>query len=149
MSRDRRLIRQIIKFRQQHGKRNIALFFFIYAIYYIKIQCILIVISWCTNPGVTIGEIILNGCRAAASATTDDAIQVVPLPVRLRQFIARSKVVHRPGCRKRRISTLSLSVNFLRPEHHLFLHSWRDNYSKLIVVWLTGPDNTNSITSSQ
>lgn len=62
-------------------------------------------------------------CRAAASATTDDAIQVVPLPVRLRQFIARSKVVHRPGCRKKRISTLSLSVNFLRPEHHLFLHS--------------------------
>lgn len=152
MSRDCRLIRQIIKFRQQHGKRNIIVYialFFIYAIYYIKIQCILIVISWCTNPGVTIGEIILNGCRAAASATTDDAIQVVPLPVRLRQFIARSKVVHRPGCRKRRISTLSLGVNFLRPEHHLFLHSWRDNYSKLIVVWLTGPDNTNSITSSQ
>lgn len=152
MSRDRRLIRQIIKFRQQHGKRNIIVYialFFIYAIYYIKIQCILIVISWCRNPGVTIGEMILNGCRAAASATTDDAIQVVPLPVRLRQFIARSKVVHRPGCRKRRISTLSLGVNFLRPEHHLSLHSWRDNYSKLIVVWLTGPDNTNSITSSQ
>lgn len=152
MSRDRRLIRQIIKFRQQHGKRNIIVYialFFINAIYYIKIQCILIVISWCTNPGVTIGEIILNGCRAAASATTDDAIQVVPLTVRLRQFITRSKVVHRPGCRKRRISTLSLGVNFLRPEHHLFLHSWRDNYSKLIVVWLTGPDNTNSITSSQ
>lgn len=152
MSRDRRLIRQIIKFSQQHGKRNIIVYialFFINAIYYIKIQCILIVISWCTNPGVTIGEMILNGCRAAASATTDDAIQVAPLPVRLRQFIARSKVVHRLGCRKRRISTLSLGVNFLRPEHHLFLHSWRDNYSKLIVVWLTGPDNTNSITSSQ
>lgn len=101
----------------------------------------MIVISWCTNPGVTIREIILNGCRAAASATTDDAIQVVPLTVRLRQFITRSKVVHRPGCRKRRISTLSLGVNFLRPEHHLFLHSWRDNYSKLIVVWLTGPES--------